>query len=156
MNLSGIDYRSEAYANYRHANSGGPMSRTRKEVISSTLLGRDEYPIRCPRIVRLGIAFPDADPVELLTQMIAEEGYGSPEDLRDALEIPPGRLIARPHTLNNGVVDILYDARRDILWHALMLGLCTSQLYDPARPVLWTQAALKRRLELFDPAGFYA
>ena len=29
-------------------------------------------------------------------------------------------------------------------------------IYDPARPVLWTQAALKRRLELFDPAGFYA
>ena len=37
-----------------------------------------------------------------------------------------------------------------------MRGLCTAQLYDPARPVLWTQAALKRRLELFDPAGFYA
>jgi hypothetical protein len=69
---------------------------------------------------------------------------------------PPGRLVARPHTLNNGVVDILCDARRDILWHALMLGLCTAQIYDPARPVLWTQAALKRRLELFDPAGFYA
>lgn len=74
----------------RHANTGGPMSRTRTEVMASTLLGRDEYPIRCPRIVRLGIAFPDADPVELLTQMIAEEGYGSPEDLRDALEIPQG------------------------------------------------------------------
>ncbi len=28
-----------------------------------------------------------------------------------------------------------------MLWHALMLGLCTAQLYDPARPVLWTQAA---------------
>ncbi len=28
--------------------------------------------------------------------------------------------------------------------------------YDPARPVLWTQACLTRRLELFDPAGFYA
>ena len=156
MKLSGIDYRSEAYANYRHANSGGPMSRTRKQVISSTLLGRDEYPIRCPRIVRLGIAFPDDDPVELRTQMIAEECYGSPEDLRDALEIPPGRLVARPHTLNNGVVDIVHDARRDVLWHALMLGLCTAQIYDPARPVLWTQAALRRRLELFDPAGFYA
>ena len=42
MRTSGIDYRSAAYANYRHANSGGPMSRTRKEVISSTLLGNDE------------------------------------------------------------------------------------------------------------------
>ena len=140
----------------RHANSGGPMSRTRTQAIASTLLGRDEYPVHCPRVVRLGIDFPEADPVELLTQMIAEEGYGSPEDLRDVLEIPPGRLIARPHMLNNGVVDIVHDARRDVLWHGLMLGLCTAQLYDPARPVLWTQAALRRRLELFDPAGFYA
>jgi hypothetical protein len=154
--MTGMIMPSRGDAMPHHANTGGPMSRTRTEVMASTLLGRDEYPIRCPRIVRLGIAFPDADPVELLTQMIAEEGYGSPEDLRDALEIPPGRLVARPHTLNNGVVDILCDARRDILWHALMLGLCTAQIYDPARPVLWTQAALKRRLELFDPAGFYA
>ena len=126
MTLPGIDYRSADYTDYRHANSGGPMSRTRRQVIASTLLGRDEYPVHCPRIVRLGIDFPEADPVELLTQMIAEEGYGSPEDLRDVLKIPAGRLIARPHALNNGVVDIVHDARRDVLWHALMLGLCTA------------------------------
>ncbi len=52
MKLSGIDYRSQAYADYRHANSGGPMSRTRREVIYSTLLGRIDDPICCPRIVR--------------------------------------------------------------------------------------------------------
>jgi hypothetical protein len=140
----------------RIANTGGPMSRTRREFISSTLLGNEERAIRCPRIVRLGIEFPNADPVDLLTQMLAEEGFASPEDLRDEFEIPGQRLIARPHTQNRGVVDIFYDARRDILWQALMLGLCSAQLYDPARPVLWTQTALKRRLELFDPAGFYA
>jgi len=152
----GIDYPSESYTNTRRANSGGPMSRTRREAICSTLLGNDEHAIRCPRIVRLGIVFPDDDPVLLLTQMLEEEGLASPEDLRDELEIPGTRLVARPHTRDNGVVDICYDARRDVLWHALMLGLCTAQLYDPARPVLWTQAALRRRLELFDPAGFYA
>jgi biopolymer transport protein ExbD len=27
---------------------------------------------------------------------------------------------------------------------------------DPARPVLWTRASLTRRVELYDPAGFYA
>ena len=45
---------------------------------------------------------------------------------------------------------------REILEQALLLGLCTAQLFDPARPVLWTQASLTRGLELFDPAGFYA
>ena len=140
----------------RRANVGGPMTRTRKEAIRRTLLGDRDGTIRCPRIFRLGIAFPKGDPVELLTVMLAEEGYGTPEDLRDEWEIPGGRLVARPHTQTDGVVDILSGARRDILWHALMLGLCTAQLYDPARPVLWTQTALQRRLELFDPAGFYA
>jgi len=29
-------------------------------------------------------------------------------------------------------------------------------LFDPSRPVLWTQASLTRRLELFDMVGFYS
>jgi hypothetical protein len=140
----------------RIANSGGPSSRTRKERIRSTLLGTGDGAIRCPRIVRVGITFPNGDPVELLTGMLEEEGYGSPEDLRDGLAIPDRRLIAQPYEERAGVVHASYDARRDILWNALVLGLCTAQVYDPARPVLWTEASLTRRLELFDPAGFYA
>jgi len=140
----------------RYGNSGGPMSRTRKERIRATLLGNDDRLIRCPRIVRVGIDFPNADPVEFLAGILAEEGYGSPEDLRGELEIPGHALIARPYPESAGVVHASYDARRDILWNALVLGLCTARVYDPARPVLWTQASLTRRLELFDPAGFYA
>ena len=140
----------------RWANSGGPMSRTRKERIRSTLLGNDDGLVRCPRIVRVGIEFPNADPVEVLTGILNGEGYASPEDLRGELEIPDHALIARPYTERTGVVDARYDARRDVLWNALVLGLCTAQVYDPSRPVLWTQASLTRRLELFDPAGFYA
>ena len=140
----------------RWANSGGPMSRTRKERIHATLLGNDDGLVRCPRIVRVGIDFPDADPVEVLAEILAGEGYGSPEDLRGELEIPDRALIARPYTERRGVVDARYDARRDVLWNALVLGLCTALVYDPSRPVLWTQASLTRRLELFDPAGFYA
>lgn len=153
MTSSGL---ASCYGRGRHANTGGPMSRTRKEVIYSTLLGNDERPIRCPRIVRLGIGYPDGDPVELVTQLLHDQGFSQPHDLLGEFDVPRQRLVARPHTANHGTVDISYDAPRDVLWHALMLGLCTAQLYDPARPVLWTQAALVRRLELFDPAGFYA
>ena len=39
---------------------------------------------------------------------------------------------------------------------ALLLGLCTAWQYDPSRPVLWTRASLTRRVELYEPAGFYA
>lgn len=154
--MSPIGRMAEAYQRSKLANSGGPMSRTRKERIRSTLLGNDDGLIHCPRIVRVGIEFPAGDPVELLTEILAQEGCGSPEDLRDELDVPDHRLIARPFTERAGIVHASYDARRDVLWDALVLGLCTAQVYDPARPVLWTQASLTRRLELFDPAGFYA
>ena len=45
---------------------------------------------------------------------------------------------------------------REVLEQALLLGLCTAQLFDATRPVLWTHASLTRGLELFDPEGFYA
>ena len=140
----------------RWANSGGPMSRTRKERIRSSLLGNDDGLVRCPRIVRVGIDFPSGDPVELVTAILCEEGFASSEDLRGELDLPVRPLIARPCTERSGVVHASYDARRDVLWNALVLGLCTAQVYDPSRPVLWTQASLTRRLELFDPSGFYA
>jgi hypothetical protein len=149
-------YQSEGYINYRRANSGGPRSRTRNERIRTTLLGTDDGAIRCPRIVRVGIHFPGVDPVEVLTEILNEEGYGSAEDLRGELAIPDHPLIARPWAESAGAVDPHHDERRNVLWNALVLGLCTAQLYDPRRPVLWTQAALRRRLELFDPTGFYA
>jgi hypothetical protein len=138
------------------ANSGGPMSRTRRERICTTLLGETDRVIRCARIVRVGLTFPDVDPVEHLFGLLQEEGYASPEDLRDELSIPDHRLIARANPEPAGMVDARDGARRDVLWNALVLGLCTTQIYDPARPVLWTTASLTRRLELFDPAGFYA
>jgi hypothetical protein len=104
----------------------------------------------------VGLDFPNGDPVEVLNGILNQEGYGNPEDLRGELEIPDRALIARPYSERVGVVNTSYDARRDILWNALVLGLCTALFYDPSRPVLWTQVSLTRRLELFDPAGFYA
>jgi hypothetical protein len=139
------------------ANMGGPMSRSRTERISSTLLGRDDGMIRCPRVIRLGLAFPDgADPVELITDIVAEEGYGSPEDLREEFHIPEFPLICRPLVADGVRMNVVGESRRQVIEQALLLGLCSATLFDPARPVLWTQASLTRGLELFDPAGFYA
>jgi hypothetical protein len=44
----------------------------------------------------------------------------------------------------------------EVLRQAFLLGLCTSVRFDPERPVLWTQASLTRRIELFDVTEFYA
>ena len=141
----------------RRANIGGPMSRTRSEHVVSTLLGRDEGAIRCPRSLRLGLKFPSrADPVRAIEKLLLAGGYAGAEDLREEFALPEGRLICRPLAKGARRLPVRESPARLVLEQALLLGLCTAQLFDPERPVLWTQASLTRGLELFDPAGFYA
>lgn len=141
-------------------NSGGPSSRTRIERVSATLLGDRTGHVRCPRVYRLGLHFPPdlepADPVDYLSRLLSAHGYEGPESLRRSFAIPTCRLIAAPLTGHPAPLDVRTSPPRDVLEQALLLGLCTRHLFDPARPVLWTTASLGRRLELFDPAGFYA
>ena len=140
-----------------YANSGGPSSRQRTHIISSSIFGKDDGFVRCPRIIRLGLIFDEAeDPVTVLARILAEEGYGGPEALRDEFSLPEERLICRPLAVCRDLLVVRDAPRRRILEQALMLGLCTSQIFDPARPVLWTRTSLTRAVELFDPRGFYA
>ena len=136
-------------------NSGGPASRTRHETISSSVLGKGDAVIRCPRVIRLALDFGGRSAVAAMESLLAAESYSSTEELLACCAIPKVRLIcradARPEPLK---VDEALPAA--VLEAALMLGLCTQVLYDPARPVMWTEASLARRLELFDPEGFYA
>ena len=140
-----------------YANIGGPMSRTRKETISSSVLGSDDGFIHCPRVIRLGLLFsPLSDPLYELRELLKLAGFHSPEDLRDEFSIPSNRLICRPCTDPNVRIDVAKSDRDVVLVQALMLGLCSAQIYDPLRPVLWTGTSVSRVLELFDPSGFYA
>lgn len=138
-----------------NAGWGGPPSRNRRERIKSTLLGNDDGQIRCPRIIRLGFfLLPGDNPMESVETLLAEEGYGSPEDLRGDIAIPDRPYICRP---SQSPGPCPFSApRAEVLRQALMLGLCTSQVFDPARPVIWTKGSLSRVVELFDPEGFYA
>jgi len=150
--------RPERWRPALEANMGGPASRSRTEKIDSSLLGKDGGPIRCPCMIRIGLSFADGvDPVSVMTELIAEEGYGSPEDLREDFAVPDSPLICRP--LADGEARLAVgprSPRRSVIEQALLLALCSATLFDPARPVLWTQASLTRGLELFDPKGFYA
>jgi hypothetical protein len=65
------------------ANSGGPMSRTRTQRVQTTLLGRDDNVIRCPRVIRLGLLFASGiDRVAQLETLLLMERIESPEDPR--------------------------------------------------------------------------
>lgn len=140
-----------------YCNMGGPMTRTRAEPISAHLLGRTDGAVRCRRIIRLGLAFePGVHPVAEMMRILAREGHDTPEELRLAFELPATRLIAARARDPQTRIDVVSAPPRTVLEQALLLGLCTHQLFDPQRPVLWTEASLGRALDLFEPLGFYA
>jgi hypothetical protein len=139
-----------------YANTGGPMSRTRSERVKSSLLGSDDGVIRCPLRIRLGLRFVDTHPVNCLEVMLLAGGLRDPEELRSRYALPEGKLICVPRPDWEPRLEVSRFKRHEVLEQALMLGLCTAQLFDPDRPVLWTEASLTRSIELFDPRGFYA
>ena len=131
------------------------MSRTRVEHISSTLLGREDGPILCPRHLYLALDFGGDDPVTAAYRLLSGKGFPSPEALRIpfAQEMGPTLCQPNPHLIP---LEVATADPMEVLRQAFLLGLCTSVRFDPARPVLWTQASLSRRLELFDVTEFYA
>ena len=139
-----------------HANMGGPMSRTRTEKVVSTLLGRDDGAIRCPRVLRIGLKFEAAVCVEAIERLLDEAGFTDPEELRGQFVHPDRRLACRPLPADAWRLSVRRGSRDEVLRQAFLLGLCTAHLYDPARPVLWTETSLGRGLELFDMGGFYS
>ena len=139
----------------RSANAGGPMSRTRSQRISSTLLGNDEGAVHCPRVLRVGLDFGRRSPLSYVRELLKACGFSDAQEARHALSLPLEPCVCRPNpTPNPTPVKSLLAT--DALYQALVLGLCTTWCYDPARPVLWTRASLTRQLELFDGRGFYA
>lgn len=137
------------------ANMGGPMSRRRSIPICATLLGLADGPIRCPRVEALALSFGGREPVPTIYELLRGMGFREPEELR--LSFGPGlspkacRIVPELAPLEVGTANGF-----DVLRQAFLLGLCTAVAFDPARPLLWTEASLTRRLELYDLGGFYA
>jgi len=140
----------------RWANSGGPMSRRRTEHVLATVLRDGAREIRLPRVIRAGLHFGDRDPLDTVLESLARAGYDDAELLRERFVAPATPLLARVVPDARWGVQVARASDAAILEQALLLGLSTAFQYDPARPVLWTRASLTRRVELYEPAGFYA
>ena len=138
------------------ANSGGPMSRRRSERVVASLLRDDTSRIHLPRVIRAGLHFGDRDPLSAVLESLARVGLDDAELLRERYAAPESPLLARVVPDARWGVRVGQGSDESILRQALLLGLCTSFQYDPSRPVIWTRASLTRRLELYEPAGFYA
>ena len=137
------------------ANSGGPRSRSRTERLRCSVLGQDDGPIRCPKLLRVGLIFGSDPPLDVVRDLLHDCGFDSTEEARLAMTLPPLPCICRQDT-NIQTPTVASLTPEEALFHALVLGLCTPWRYDPGRPVLWTRTSLTRRLELFSGQEFYA
>jgi hypothetical protein len=134
------------------------MSRQRAERVVASMLreSRARDALKLPRVLRASLHFGTHDPVQAVFECLARVGLDDAERLRARYALPERPLLVRVvYGATWGAhVGIASDAT--VLRHALLLGLCTAYQFDPARPVLWTRASLTRRVELYEPAGFYA
>ena len=157
MSIDELLRRQYAAVNVRyHANSGGPMSRRRTERVVASVLRDDHATFRLPRVIRAGLQFGDRDPLQAVLEALARVGLDDAEALRERFAAPRGPLLARVIPDARFGAQVWRSSDETVLQQALLLGLCTAYHYDPARPVLWTRASLTRRVELYEPAGFYA
>ena len=136
-------------------NAGSPMSRNRTERLQASILGKDDGMIRCPRVTRLALDFHRADPLSVMRALLREHGLEHAERLREVFDPSEERCICRLD-LRPQRLRVAFADPKEVLRQALLLGLCTTVLYDPQRPVLWTRSSLSRCLELYDAGGFYA
>lgn len=142
--------------NIRRANAGAPMSRRHREHLTSSLLGPGDAFVKIPLVLRVGICFGiNASPRAFMEDLLSDAGCYSPEELRDLFDHPPQRLMARHASEHFSPKDVRLEKPEVILREALILGLATGAIYDPTRPVIWTEASLGRRLELYAPGSFY-
>ena len=139
-----------------YANSGGPMSRRRTERVLASVLRDEAAQIRLPRVIRAGLHFGEREPLDAVIESLARAGLDDAEDLRVRYAAPTAPLLVRVVPNARWGVQVSRASDESILEQALLLGLCTAFQYDPARPVLWTRASLTRRVELYEPRGFYA
>ena len=138
------------------ANSGGPMSRRRTERVLASLLRDESAPLQLPRVIRAGLHFGKREPLDAVLEALARTGLDDAELLRQRYAAPAAPLLVRVVPDARWGVQVARASDDAVLEQALLLGLCTAYQFDPARPVLWTRASLTRRVELYEPAGFYA
>jgi hypothetical protein len=117
-------------------------------------LGDDNGPIRCPRVLRVGIDFGRRQPLKCARDWLKAAGFADEQEARAMLALPSAPCICQIDPAPRSPVAATLTPLEGLTL-AFVLGLCTPYLYDPQRPVLWTEASLLRKLLLYDGGGFY-
>lgn len=131
----------------------GPAPRNCVQIIDASLLGEWEDSFERGFVARLD--FPEGgrgSHLAMARQLLEQAGYTEPDQLRSLPGLPRGRWICRELTKETPA---LVPTESPLLLHAAVLGLCSSVLYCPGRPVIWTESRLRRRLVLYREKNFY-
>jgi hypothetical protein len=139
-------------------NSGSPMSRRRTERIRSSFLDGLTGGFQWQKCIVVGLSFPDdICPVEFTERALEQAGFiSSDEAVWSCDDLPDGPLHCRETELSPAERgEILQLTDDDFLRFALILGLSGRTHYDVSRPVIWTEARLRRTIALYRPRGFY-
>ena len=138
-------------------NIGGPMSRTRIQKVSSSILGDRNRTIHWPRLFKIGIAFPDnRSPREYMEDFMERHKFTTPDECRKRIVLPSGTYFCRTVQCDEGSkIDTLSAHPDEVLRAALILGLCNSNNFNVDRPVIWTDGRLARTVELYEIGSFY-
>ena len=83
-------------------------------------------------------------------------GHDSPDSAADEMQNLPDRILHCADDdgpIRKSTLQAQDD--EDCLRCAIILGRCSGSLYDPDKPVIWTQDRLNRRLRLYHSGSFY-
>lgn len=134
----------------------GPPIRHDSIAIKACVFGESEVSIRWDLIEVVGLDFENRSPIEVVERALAECGFTSCDELRDHYRIPQTTLACRVLPKDTKLPKAKTIGKRRLLRHALILGLCGPSIYDPQRPVIWTNNRLSRAIQLYAPGRFYA
>lgn len=146
----------------RLCNSGGPRTRTRTEPIRRSIFGPGDRcrlgarPVGGVYALFLGLVDNAAIAVgfrDAAHDALQACGFENPEAAFEAFtDLPRRRLHSRgveppdPSLL----AMCLPEDREHFLKTALVLGKCSQGLYDPSRPVIWTENRLGQSVRLYE------
>lgn len=121
---------------------------------NSLSLGMENFGLKMIYKTKLVIPYQE-NPVEYIYKIMKDFGIKKEEELKEKFLIFKKKIICvSSNTDNYGDRKAMAD-KEEILKDALILGLSNEHIYDFNRPVIFTEANLKRTVELYDMEGFY-
>ncbi|MFP6876868.1 MAG: hypothetical protein VCA37_08570 [Roseibacillus sp.] len=142
-------------------NSGGPRSRTRTEAIVSGIFEYKEYRLGARPVGELHALHIDDGVSERRAlgfrhaafEALRECGFEDPDAAFDVLADLPRKTLhclKVPERNHARGAKRPWNELREFLKTALVLGKCSQGLYDPSRPVIWTENRLGQWVELYE------